>query len=139
MTVGLPRAGKTTWARQQNHPIIEMDALWVLLGHDGNPRPVTGNDALVVDNIAKTMVKALFLSGNRTVILCGTHLLMMERENWISSGWKRNFKVFDTSYEVCKTRTLETCGEKWLADFEGKAAMAEVLLEEELREDEIII
>ena len=142
LTVGLPRSGKTTWAREEAKkgiPVLETDAIWASMGYD-RYREITLEEAKFVERVLRTSVEALFLSGNDTVILCHTHLSRLERERWISSKglWTRSFRFFSTSYKECQKRALEL-GEEWLLDFEAQAKRAELISEEEIREGEQII
>jgi len=70
MTVGLPRSGKSTWARKQGHPI------------------------------AKYMVQSLFLAGHDTVILDATNTTAQRREEWDSTDWNVEYKLFETDMNI---------------------------------------
>jgi len=70
LTVGFPRSGKTTWALQQGHPVVNRDAIRKAL-HD-HDYIQSAED--MVSAIEIYMVKALFLAGHTTVIVDSTHL-----------------------------------------------------------------
>jgi predicted kinase len=104
MTVGLPRSGKSTWAKQQNFPIVNPDSIRLALH---------GQDFIAeaepwVWTIAKTMVNSLFLAGHNCVILDATNIMKRRRNEWISSKWNRQFVVFPTSLEECINRADKT-------------------------------
>lgn len=121
LTVGLPRSGKTTWARRQNVPIVSPDAIRLAL--HGARFEVLAEP--FVWAIAKTMVRALFLAGHSTVIVDATNTTKGRRDEWRSGAWRIGFKVVDTSREECvKRATLEQDGyilpviERMAAQFE---------------------
>jgi len=107
MMMGLPRAGKSTWAMQQGVPVVCLDAIrlaktgqrwWGPIEHEIWPT-------------ARTMVRALFLAGHPDVILDITSLKREHRSNFKCSSdvlWKRYVQIIDTDVEVCKQRALET-------------------------------
>jgi len=132
MTIGLPRAGKTTWARSTGLPILEVDAVWVALGNKGEP-DYSPKQAEIVSARTRTMIQSLFLSGNNQIILCSCFLTRAEREFWAGSEWVRLFKVFDTPYAVCKERSI---GGEWLKDLEYKNKSFQPLTPEEFQEGE---
>jgi predicted kinase len=99
-TVGLPYSGKTTWARQQIHPIVNPDSIRLALH---NQRYIEAAEPYVWA-IAKTMVKSLFLAGHDTVILDATNITNKRREQWLSSQWETIFQVIYTPKEECISR-----------------------------------
>lgn len=99
-TVGFPRSGKTTWARQQGHPIVNPDS--IRLAIHGNR--FIGLAEPFVWAVAKTMVRALFLAGHETVILDATNISRKRREEWKSSAWKTVFHEMGTTLEECVRR-----------------------------------
>ena len=65
LTVGLPRSGKSTWAKKQGYPIINPDSIRLALHgehfiEDAEP---------MVWTIAMYMTKALFLAGHNKIII----------------------------------------------------------------------
>ena len=53
---------------------------------------------------AKIMVRALFLTGYRVVILDATNISARERQEWRSPAWELAYQIFGTTPEVCEQR-----------------------------------
>lgn len=100
MTVGLPRSGKSTWAREQTLPVVCPDAIRLAL----HGQPFVAEAEPFVWAIAKTMVRALFLAGHETVILDATNTTQRRRDEWRSSEWDLAPVLFDTPVAVCIKR-----------------------------------
>ena len=106
-TVGLPRAGKSTWCVEmiaQGWIVINPDSIRLALhGKSFDPR-VEG----LVWTIARTSIKALFLAGHDRVILDATSVNRKSRKDWygLLPTVEVRFKVFNTSKEVCIQRAL---------------------------------
>lgn len=100
-TVGLPRSGKSTWARATGFPIVNPDSIrFALHGRDWFPQAEPW-----VWSIAYTMVEALFRAGHKTVVLDATMVSQGRRQGWIERyGKDIVWKVFHTSPEVCHAR-----------------------------------
>ena len=103
MTVGLPRSGKSTWAKQQNTPIVNPDSIRLALH---GQRFLPDAEAMVW-TMAKYMVKSLFLAGHNTVILDATNITKQRRDEWKSKDWLRCFVEIDTSAEECLERAID--------------------------------
>ena len=99
LTVGLPRSGKSTWAKKQGLPIVNPDA--IRLGLHGE-RFISEAEPFVWA-IAKVMVNALFLAGHEEVILDATNITKARRDDW-KGPWKRLYQVIDTMEDVCISR-----------------------------------
>lgn len=102
-TFGLPRSGKSTWARKTGLPIVCPDGIRLALTGKRWWEPIEHE----VWATARTMVRALFYGGNKTIILDATNLTRKARDRFIPSpdcDWIRRFVVFNTSAEVCKER-----------------------------------
>lgn len=103
--VGLPRSGKSTWAREQNLPIVCPDAIRLAL----HGERFLAKAEPMVWTIVFLMVEALFLAGNETIIIDATNVTAKRRDEW-----KHKFpgtvelKVFDTPPEECKKRAIQT-------------------------------
>lgn len=82
-TVGLPRSGKTTWAKSQAYPIVNPDSIRLALH---GQRFVAVAEPYVWA-IAKTMVRALFLAGHKHVLLDATNTTRKRRDEWLSPEW----------------------------------------------------
>jgi len=98
--VGLPRSGKSTWARKAGHPIVSPDAIRLAL----HGQRFIAEAEPFVWAIAKAMVKALFIAGHHAVILDATNNTRKRRLEWISKDWETVFKVIPESAEVCLER-----------------------------------
>lgn len=99
-TVGLPRSGKTTWARSQAWPIVNPDSIRLAIH---GQRFVSDAEPFVWAT-AKVMVRALFLAGHQTVILDATNSTRKRRSEWFDERWATFFKVIGTSKEECLSR-----------------------------------
>jgi len=120
-TVGLPRSGKSTWARSQSCPIVNPDAIRIALHGQRFAAPAEP----FVWAIAKVMVKALFEAGHASVILDATNTTEARRKEWISKSWQTHWRVFDTPKDICIERAklsgmpdLIPVIEKMAAEFE---------------------
>jgi len=101
-TVGLPRSGKSTWSRLVGFPICSPDAIRYSLYGQVFIREAED----MVWTIAKYMVKSLFIAGHKTVVLDATNLTPGMRNQWISSEWKTEWKIFNTDVDTCITRAI---------------------------------
>ena len=99
-TMGLPRSGKTTWAKEQGCPIVNPDALRLVIY---GQRYWAGGEYLVWPN-AMMMVKALFAAGHDRVIVDATNTTRKRRDFWIHEDWSTSFKIIDTLSEICVSR-----------------------------------
>lgn len=78
LTVGLPQSGKSTWAKEQGHPIVNRDSIRFALG--GTIRYF--KEEAKVSEIEGIMVKALFKAGHEKVIVDATHLKQKYIDKW---------------------------------------------------------
>jgi predicted kinase len=104
LCVGLPRSGKSTWARAQGVPVVNPDSIRLAL----HGQRYVARAEPIVWATAKLMVHALFLAGHDTVILDATCLSRARRAEWRSTEWSLGYKVFDTSHEECHRRAALT-------------------------------
>ena len=91
-TVGLPRSGKTTWAR--------LDA--IRLAVHGQRFWAPAEKRVWVD--AHQMVRALFLAGHEWVIVDACHTTRKRRDFWLPESpedWDLYFYLLFTSREEC--------------------------------------
>ena len=100
MLVGLPRSGKSTWAKKKMHPIVNPDAVRLAV----HGQPYIQESEQLVWAIVHYMVKALFGAGHNRVVLDATNTTRKRRDMWKSSNWRREFVVFDTPASVCLER-----------------------------------
>ena len=130
LTVGLPRAGKSTWAKQRNIPMVNPDSIRLALHGYAYIKEAEG----FVWAIAHKMVEALFIAGHSTVILDATNTTVKARQQWRSNMWVREFVVFNTSASVCKQRALAIHRTDLLPVIDRMAEQYEPVTEEELEE-----
>jgi predicted kinase len=102
LTVGLPRSGKSTWAKKQGYPIVNPDAIRLALY---GQRFIKEGEEMVWA-IAKYMVRSLFLAGHETVTLDATNTTKRRRDEWLSSNWRCEFKCIYTSKDECIKRAI---------------------------------
>jgi len=102
-TVGLPRSGKSTWAKQQGVPVVNPDSIRLAI----HGQAFIASAEPVVWAVAKYMVKALFLAGHDTVILDATNVSRRRRDEWRSNEWNTVFKVILTEKEECIRKAVE--------------------------------
>ena len=99
-TVGLPRSGKSTWARAQAYPIVNPDSIRLAI----HGQAFVAKAEPFVWATAKAMVRALFLAGHDRVILDATNTTRKRRDEWRSDEWATFFKHVDTPKDVCLER-----------------------------------
>jgi predicted kinase len=104
MTVGLPRSGKSTWAREQNIPMVNPDA--VRMGLYAQAYLPEAED--MVWTITRYMIRSLFIAGHDRVILDATSTTEELRRKWRSSRWVRQFVFFDQYPEQCIERATRS-------------------------------
>lgn len=104
LTVGLPRSGKTTWAKQQGLPIVNPDSIRLALH---GQRFIPAAEPMVWA-LAKYMVCSLFLAGHARVILDATNTTDKRRQEWyaeaLAHGYTVSLQIIDTPAEVCLAR-----------------------------------
>lgn len=101
--VGLPRSGKSTWARQTGYPIVCPDEIRKAL--HGRRYEVLAEP--FVWAIAKVMVRALFGAGHPVVVVDATNTTLKRREEWYAEEWETRFKVIPTLPSECHRRAIE--------------------------------
>lgn len=102
LTVGLPRAGKSTWARERDYPIVNPDSIRLAIHGQAFYAPAEP----IVWATAHIMVAALFKAGHQTVVLDATNLTRTRRNEWLSSDWDCAFEVFPTPVVECVRRAI---------------------------------
>lgn len=101
--VGIPRSGKTTWARRQGFPIVSPDAVRIAL----HGKPFIPSAEGLVWAMTRVFVRALFLAGHRVVILDATSITEEQRNAWTSKRWGVRYRFIDTPVEECLRRAKD--------------------------------
>lgn len=104
LTMGLPRAGKSTWARKQGCPIVNPDSIRMAM----HGLAFVKECEPYVWAITRTMVRALFIAGHDRVILDATNTSRERRDAWKAELWNREIRIFDTDPLLCKKRAVDT-------------------------------
>lgn len=103
ITVGLPRSGKSTWAKQQRAPAINRDSIRLALHGE---RFLLKAEPWVT-TITDTMIDSFFLYGQyEHLIIDECNVTKKRRERWLAPDRETLFVVFNTPYEVCRQRAL---------------------------------
>lgn len=102
-TVGLPRSGKSTWAKSQAYPVVNPDSVRLAIHGE---RFIAIAEPYVWATV-RAMVRALFLAGHDHVILDACNNSRKRRDGWRSGEWATFFKYFDAPAGVCKGRSLQ--------------------------------
>lgn len=103
LLVGLPRSGKTTWAKKQGHPIVNPDAVRLAL----HGKAYVQEAEPMVWAIVRYMVTALFTAGHETVILDACNNSRKRRDPWEDGAWSREFVVIRATPSECLARVPE--------------------------------
>jgi AAA domain len=128
VTVGLPKSGKSTWARSQAYPIVNPDSIRLAI-HGQRFLPEAEP---FVWATTRAMVKALFLAGHDTVVLDACNNTRKRRGEWRSEEWDTVFKVIPESELVCYMRAGEVGDAEIVPIIERMAAAHEPLGEDEI-------
>ena len=108
LTVGLPRAGKSTWAKARGYPVVNPDSIRLALHGQAFQKEAEG----FVWAIAKVMVQSLFLSGHDVVVLDATNTTAKRRDEWMEVADRVNALV---KYKVIY-RTPQDCRDQAVRD-----------------------
>jgi predicted kinase len=127
VTVGLPHSGKSTWAKKQNVPIVNRDA--IRLAVHGQPYIQEVEDFITL--IEEYMVNSLFLAGNETIIIDATHATQSRRDRWISDKWQTSFRHFPTSKTECIARARANNREDLIPIIESMAKKIDIQIDED--------
>lgn len=111
MTVGLPRSGKSTWARSTKLPIVSPDAIRATFYKE----PFNSAYEPHVWQHAHIMVKALFNAGHDTVILDACNTTEKRRNKWLDPEYAIDLIYFSTPEDVCLERAVRT-GRSYLVE-----------------------
>lgn len=102
LTVGLPRSGKSTWARKQGFPIVNPDSIRLAL--HGEAYIQEAEDFVWATTYL--MANALFIAGHYTVIIDATNYRQERRQVWVDKFpdvWV-DYKEFKASKDECIAR-----------------------------------
>ena len=113
---GLPRAGKSSFARRIGYPIVSADAIqYAMCGKHMKP---LYDFYEMSDTFAQYMIKSLFLAGHRIVTYDGCNHTVERRKYWINWCQKNNYefdiKYINTSMEICQERAKGFKNADWL-------------------------
>ena len=98
LTIGLPRSGKTTWARNSGYPIVNRDSIRLAL----HGQIYLAEAESMITAMEDYMVKALILAGHETIVIDATHITPTRRARWINPDrWELRYKVFPLPMEDC--------------------------------------
>lgn len=100
LTVGLPKSGKSSWARTTGFCIVSPDAIRLAL----HGRAFEQLAEPFVWAHARLMVRALFVAGHETVILDACSVTRARRDEWRGSEWETVCQFIKTPYEECMRR-----------------------------------
>lgn len=99
--VGLPRSGKSTWAKASGEPVVNPDSIRLAL----HGRRYVESAEPFVWATAKLMVHSLFLAGHPVVILDATNVTRKRRREWYNEiHWRTVYNVIPTSMDECIRR-----------------------------------
>lgn len=126
--VGLPRSGKSTWAKATGHPIVSPDAIRLAL----HGQRFVAEAEPFIWAIAKVTTRALFLAGHQAVILDATNNTRKRRDEWKSKHWDTVFKVINTPDQVCLDRAIAEGDESIVDVIKRMSAEHEPLGEDEI-------
>lgn len=127
-TVGLPRSGKSTWAKSQSYPIVNPDAIRIAIH---GQRYVAEAEPFVWAT-AKAMVSALFHAGHSVVVLDACNNTRKRRDEWRSKEWDIVFKVIPADALTCFERAKAEGDEAIMTVIERMASEREPLAEDEI-------
>lgn len=133
LTVGLPRSGKTTFARafskDNGVPIVNPDSVRLAI----HGRRFEALAEGFVWATARAMVRALFLAGHDMVLVDATNTTRKRRDEWKSPDWRTVCHVIDTTKDVCIERAQAENDAEIIPVIERMAAQWEPLGEDEER------
>lgn len=122
MTVGLPRSGKSTWAKKQLLPIVNPDSIRLAIHGQrfcAKAEPFVWATAFI-------MTEALFNAGHNTIILDATNTNEERRKEWYQRFPEDEYDIilqqFDTPKEVCIQRAIDTDQEDLIPVIERMAS-----------------
>jgi predicted kinase len=127
LTVGLPRSGKSTWAKKIGYPIVNRDSIRLALHGQAYIKEAES----MVTAIEDYMVKALFLAGHDKIIIDATHLQEKYIKRWKKDDRNIVGKIFDTPKDVCIERAIADGREDLIPIIERMDESKEIDLEDD--------
>jgi len=114
--VGLPRSGKSTYAKLTGNPIVARDAVHhAMCGKQLQP---LDDIQPMVSTFIKYMITALFQAGHDKVIYDACNHTKEVRARWITwclfNGIECKFKHITTPMEICQSRAKQFKNADWL-------------------------
>jgi predicted kinase len=131
MLCGLPRSGKTTFASSLPYPRVNPDS--IRLAFHGHKFIAPAEPWVWL--FAKTMVRALFFSDHKKIILDATNINRSRRDEWKSKSWNRKLIIFPTDIGTC----LERADKELIPVIHDMALKMELPDEEECKTFEEVI
>jgi len=125
LTVGLPRSGKTTWARSTVWPIVNPDSIRLAIH---GQRFVALAEPFVWAT-AFTMAEALLRAGHDTVVVDATNITKARRKTWVDRFKDRcavGYHVVTTPAEECIRRARSLGDEGIIPVIQRMAAECEM-------------
>lgn len=105
--VGLPGSGKSTWAREQELPVLSSDAMRVTLADDVTDQSIHRR----VFAALRYLLRQRIAIGRPVTCIDATHTTLRERRPWIEIARKYGCRIeavfFDVPPEVCKQRNVK--------------------------------
>lgn len=103
-TVGLPRSGKSTWAKKMREergwPTVNPDAVRYAL----HGQRYAARAEPMVWAVVAIMIRSLFIAGHKVVVLDATGNTRKRRDSMAGDDWVLYYKVIDTAKEICIER-----------------------------------
>lgn len=131
-TIGLPRSGKSTWAMEQNLPVVSPDAIRLAL----HGEQFISSAEPMVWAMSEYMVKALFLAGHDKVVLDSTSITESRRQPWKKlcndMGVEYTYVIIPTKADICIKRALELENYELVSVIERMAKETDI---EEIKEE----
>jgi predicted kinase len=104
LTIGLPRSGKSTYAKSTEYPIVNPDSIRLAI----HGKTFDQAYERQVWSVAHIMVNSLFLAGHKIVILDATNVTVKRRNEWLSDQYDIKYKIFNTPKDECIKRAISS-------------------------------
>ena len=105
LTIGLPRSGKSTWAKNHTFPIVNRDSIRLALYN----QPYIQEMEEFVSYFETKMADSLIIAGNKTIIIDATHMKQKYIDKWKNQDHvKLILKYFYVHPDTCKQRAIDS-------------------------------